>query len=60
MDQPHTWILKVFRRFQNNDGVYMVELESDSHSDIMGIVEAYFTQVPTFENQFFVADDDLK
>jgi hypothetical protein len=22
----------------------MVELESDSHSDIMGIVEAYFTQ----------------
>ena len=29
---------------QNNDGVYMVELESDSHSEIMGIVEAYFTQ----------------
>jgi len=22
----------------------MVELESDSHSEIMGIVEAYFTQ----------------
>ena len=22
----------------------MIELESDSHSDIMGIVEAYFTQ----------------
>ena len=33
-----------FSFLQNNDGVYMVELESDSHSEIMGIVEAYFTQ----------------
>jgi hypothetical protein len=40
--EKETWIFA--NNIQYNDGVYMVEFEMDSHSEIMGFVEAYFTQ----------------
>lgn len=40
--EKESWIFA--NNFQYNDGVYMVEFDMDSHSEIMGFVEAYFTQ----------------
>lgn len=40
--EKETWIFG--NSFQNNDGIYMAEFETDSHSEIMGFVEAYFTE----------------
>ena len=40
--EKESWIFA--NNIQNNDGVYMVEFDMDSHSEIMGFVEAYFTQ----------------
>ena len=40
--EKESWIFA--NNIQNNDGSYMVEFKMDSHSEIMGFVEAYFTQ----------------
>ena len=40
--EKESWVFA--NNIQNNDGSYMVEFETDSHSEIMGFVEAYFTQ----------------
>ena len=40
--EKESWIFA--NNIQYNDGLYMVEFDMDSHSEIMGFVEAYFTQ----------------
>jgi hypothetical protein len=55
--EKKSWIFA--NNIQNNDGVYMVELESDSHSEIMGIVEAYFTQNIVQVRKNFFYDDKI-
>lgn len=40
--EKESWIFA--NNIQNNDGIYMAEFEMDSHSEILGFVEAYFTQ----------------
>ena len=40
--EKETWIFS--NNIQYNDGIYMVEFDMDSHSEIMGFVEAYFTE----------------
>ena len=40
--EKESWIFA--NNIQSNDGVYMIEFDMDSHSEIMGFVEAYFTQ----------------
>ena len=40
--EKESWIFA--NNIQSNDGVFMIEFDMDSHSEIMGFVEAYFTQ----------------
>ena len=40
--EKESWIFA--NNINSNDGVYMIEFDMDSHSEIMGFVEAYFTQ----------------
>ena len=40
--EKESWIFS--NNIQRNDGVFMVNVDMDSHSEILGFIEAYLTQ----------------